>query len=575
MRALGIALLALLVAAAPASAANYTVTGTGDAAGSCDAAGNCPTLRAAVSRANQDQAADAISLPATATYTLTQTPELTIGTNIGITGAGARQTMILMTAAARVFNVSSAGNLTLSHVAISGGTATQGGDILNQGLLTLDHARVTGGTAASPAGAQTTGGGIANVGGTLTAASSLIDGNTVSGPRGQGGGIFSTPGNGAAPIPARMTLTNTTVAFNQLTGGGAVAGGGIALTGSPSTATLTSVTLARNTTSASGSAAGLLDGTAANVGSVTTAGTIIARNFSGSTLSNCGGLTPRDQAGVGEASLSDGADCAFARVGDPQLDSALTNQGGDTNVLAIPATSAAKRLVADCPVGTDQRDASRQAGGACDAGAYEQITPPPPPQPTVSPTPTATPTATPPPTPVFHKTVVVRPVSGTVRVKKPGTNEFVDLDVTQGVPLGSTIDVKHGKIALTSVPKAGGTPQTALFYGGIFKITQPGGITQLQLNEALARCPRHRAAAAAAAKKKPKSRSLWGDGHGAFRTRGQYSAATVRGTKWFVQDSCAGTLTRVVRGVVSVNDLVRHRTVTLRAGKKYLARPRR
>jgi hypothetical protein len=49
----------------------------------------------------------------------------------------------------------------------------------------------------------------------------------------------------------------------------------------------------------------------------------------------------------------------------------------------------------------------------------------------------------------------------------------------------------------------------------------------------------------------------------------------VRGTKWFVRDSCAGTLTRVVHGVVSVRDDVRHKTITLRAGKKYLARPRR
>jgi hypothetical protein len=166
-----------------------------------------------------------------------------------------------------------------------------------------------------------------------------------------------------------------------------------------------------------------------------------------------------------------------------------------------------------------------------------------------------------------------------VKVKLPGTNKFVDLDVTQNVPLGSTIDVKHGKIVLTSVPRNGGKPQSAKFYGGIFKLTQPGGITQLTLNEPLARCPRRHASAAtataAARKKKPKARRLWGDGHGAFRTKGQYSAATVRGTKWFVQDSCAGTLTRVAHGVVSVRDEVRHKTVTLRAGKRYLARPRR
>jgi hypothetical protein len=66
-----------------------------------------------------------------------------------------------------------------------------------------------------------------------------------------------------------------------------------------------------------------------------------------------------------------------------------------------------------------------------------------------------------------------------------------------------------------------------------------------------------------------------GDGSGSFRTSGRYSSATVRGTKWLVQDSCAGTLTRVVRGVVAVRDDVRRRTVVLRAGKKYLARPRR
>jgi hypothetical protein len=585
MRALGLALLGLLLTAAPASATTYTVTGTGDAAGSCgqivNNAASCDTLRAAVSRANQDQIADTIVLPAAPTYTLTQTPELTIGTIIAITGAGARSTTILATNT-RVLDVISGGNLTLSHVALIGGKSTgssaspaQGGDILNQGVLTLDHVRVTGGT--SSAG----GGGIANVGGSLTAVNSLIDGNTVSSASALGGGIASTTGSGTTVIPARVALTNTTVAFNQVAGTRTGLGGGVALTGTPSTATLTSVTIARNTaTSGAGgvSPAGIYDGTGGNLGSVTTAGVIIAQNFDGSTLNNCGGLAPRDQAGVGEASLSDGGECGFARVADPQLDAALSNQGGETNVLAIPATSPAKRLVADCPVATDQRDGARQLGGACDAGAYEQITPPPPPpQPTVSPAPTPAPTATPAPRPVFHKNVVVRPVSGKVKVKLPGTNKFVDLDVTQNVKLGSTIDVRHGKIALTSVPKPGGKPQTALFYGGIFKLTQPGGTTQLRLTEPLAACSRrhHAAAAAAAKKKKPRTRSLWGDGHGAFRTEGRYSAATVRGTKWFVRDSCAGTLTRVVRGVVSVRDEVRHKTLTLRAGKKYLARPRR
>ena len=50
--------------------------------------------------------------------------------------------------------------------------------------------------------------------------------------------------------------------------------------------------------------------------------------------------------------------------------------------------------------------------------------------------------------------------------------------------------------------------------------------------------------------------------------------ATVRGTKWLVQDSCAGTLTRVTKGAVTVRDNVKHTTVVVRAGKRYLARPR-
>jgi hypothetical protein len=72
-----------------------------------------------------------------------------------------------------------------------------------------------------------------------------------------------------------------------------------------------------------------------------------------------------------------------------------------------------------------------------------------------------------------------------------------------------------------------------------------------------------------AAKRKPKSRKL-----GSFRTRGRCSAATVRGTWWLVQDSYAGTLTRVTKVAVTVRDFRRKRNVIVRAGRKYLAKPR-
>ena len=76
----------------------------------------------------------------------------------------------------------------------------------------------------------------------------------------------------------------------------------------------------------------------------------------------------------------------------------------------------------------------------------------------------------------------------------------------------------------------------------------------------------------AAAKRK---RRLWGDGKGRFRTKGEFSSATVRGTRWLVEDRCDGTLTRVTKGKVAVRDFVRKRTVIVRAGKQYLAKRRR
>jgi hypothetical protein len=175
--------------------------------------------------------------------------------------------------------------------------------------------------------------------------------------------------------------------------------------------------------------------------------------------------------------------------------------------------------------------------------------------------------------PVFHKSVGVKLVSGRVGIRRPGSKQDVDLTGSDVIPLGSTIDAEHGALMLSSVPRAGAAPQTAKFYEGVFKVTQSGGTTVLALAQPLASCRAR--GASAAAKKKPSKRHLWGDGKGAFRTSGKYSSATVRGTKWLVQDSCAGTLTRVVRGSVKVRDNVKHKTVTVAAGKSYLAKPTR
>jgi hypothetical protein len=97
------------------------------------------------------------------------------------------------------------------------------------------------------------------------------------------------------------------------------------------------------------------------------------------------------------------------------------------------------------------------------------------------------------------------------------------------------------------------------------------GLTTLRLSGPLA-CPKRKPSASAQPKR---TRSLWGDGTGSFATNGRYAAATIRGTIWFTQDRCDGTLIRVRVGRVEVLDRVRNRRVILGAGQSYLARARR
>lgn len=75
-------------------------------------------------------------------------------------------------------------------------------------------------------------------------------------------------------------------------------------------------------------------------------------------------------------------------------------------------------------------------------------------------------------------------------------------------------------------------------------------------------------------KRKP-IRRLWGKGKGRFRTKGRFSSASVIGTTWLTEDRCDGTLTFVRQGVVSVYDQVKKKTITVRVGRSYLAKPKK
>ncbi|MEA2420433.1 MAG: hypothetical protein QOE60_2639 [Thermoleophilaceae bacterium] len=179
--------------------------------------------------------------------------------------------------------------------------------------------------------------------------------------------------------------------------------------------------------------------------------------------------------------------------------------------------------------------------------------------------------------PLLGKSVVVAPGEGELLVRRPGRKAFVPLTYGSELPLGTEVDASDGSIALTSA-LPGGKVQTATFGGGRFVIRQAhGGYVDLFLRGPACPPAKHRAAkgsgALASAARNP-SRRLWGqDKGGRYRTHGKNSHATVRGTRWVVMDTCAGTLTRVSRGAVVVRDEVRKKSILVKAGEHYLARP--
>jgi hypothetical protein len=178
------------------------------------------------------------------------------------------------------------------------------------------------------------------------------------------------------------------------------------------------------------------------------------------------------------------------------------------------------------------------------------------------------------PQPVIAQTATAAAVKGTVLVKAPGAASFTPLSkATASIPIGSSVDATKGTVQLQTATGSGAKLQSGAFNGGAFTLKQTKrnkGLTELVLQGGNLTRTCSKKPAGAAAKR---GRQLFANAHGHFRTRGRYSTATVRGTKWLTKDSCAGTLTSVMRGSVQVRDLVKRRNVLVKAHHSYLARP--
>ena len=132
------------------------------------------------------------------------------------------------------------------------------------------------------------------------------------------------------------------------------------------------------------------------------------------------------------------------------------------------STPAPRRCPAD-----DQRGVARPTGAAATSAPSRSAS-----RPAAAVTSSAAPAAAPDeelPPPVAGKSVNALPARGTVRIRLPGTNRFVELEEGQQIPVGTVIDTRKGRVTLVAANNKSGGTATATFYDGIFRLGQTQG----------------------------------------------------------------------------------------------------
>jgi large repetitive protein len=282
--------------------------------------------------------------------------------------------------------ITTAGNLTLDHMVITGNSAvTDGGAILQSGgSLTITNSTFSGNSIAATNDAD--GGAIFSTNGTLTISTSTFSGNTAHAATNNGGGSGNNASGGAIDLNnANATITNCTFNNNTAQGGdntglfGGDAGGGAIFLNNSSSLSLLNDTISGNT--ATGGNGSLVNGTGTGGGIDSSNSNITVENtiIQGDTADQDNDIhasSGANSAGNNIIGSATGAPGVFTngvtgdQVGvDPKL-SALASNGGPTKTMAIADNSPARDAgdTADAPA-HDQRGDSRS--GPADIGAYE------------------------------------------------------------------------------------------------------------------------------------------------------------------------------------------------------------
>lgn len=365
------------------------------------------SLRYAISNAAPGNTIQfALKLPAT----ITLSSSLVIDKDLTILGSGPQKLTVQRKSGAkvpafRIFRVDS-GNVTIAGLSIVNGRARNefdfgdnlGGGIYNEGSLTVDNCIITRNVALTETGGNGFGAGIFTFG-PLTVRNSTIHGNEASFAGGGictfhsdnvliegstiSGNVAGIQGGGLNFQGVTGSLKNCTISGNKTPASGtASAILHIAFENEASSLDVTTCTIARNRGNPNGAI--VIAALPNNLGiSTRMTGTLVAdnkaRNFfvDGNAVIQSFGYNLDDDGTSGWANGVNGdlagtlADPLAARLGP------LHNNGGPTRTHALfhgsPAVDTGTCLdLGGNPITTDQRGQPRQAGGACDIGAFEK-----------------------------------------------------------------------------------------------------------------------------------------------------------------------------------------------------------
>jgi Ca2+-binding RTX toxin-like protein len=348
-----LAALIALGAAAPAPAADFTVTNLSDA--------GAGSLRQALADSGPTPEADRVLFAKGLSGTITLTSaELNIPSAIEIVGPGADRLTISGNKQFRVLHTSVSAPVTVSGLTLANGSTGVGGaGVTSLGPLVLSRMVIRDNNSTG------SGGGVATSD-ALTVRDSTISGNTVGF---QGGGLSVTMG----PV----TIERSTISGNTATMG--MGGGIVHNMGSAGPMTITDSTIAGNTAGMSGG--GIQFNSAGRL-----VNTIVADNTAPSRpdIDVFDMVTPDVRGDYSLVETPGGAPLqldASNIVGvDPKL-APLASNGGPTPTLALLGASPALDM-GNSPAGADQRGATRPfnlkgkgpavGGDSSDIGAYER-----------------------------------------------------------------------------------------------------------------------------------------------------------------------------------------------------------